>query len=272
MRFIRKCIMAAGSLLVFLGSAQAQSIKIGSDAVWAGGNDFQKGNRLSAQIANLPQAAIIQSLTFDVTVPSGNLILGIYDASGPGGGPGALKASTASFTPITGWNTANVAKPCRWPPATTGWPFCQAATVADPDPAPAGNCKYYSYSFAQPAEHIQRLASELHPRSLVVLRHVDGRPDRRRRKMRPNERAFHQRRSERLSAPAALRGRLRIPPWGAAVHGFGHATERMAAPTPHARLPLKRPCRSPAAQRQTGARLECFPSAAFRTGPRFARR
>ena len=129
MRFICRWIMAAGSLLVLLGSAQAQSIKIGSNAVWAGGNDSQKGNRLSAQVAYLPQAAIIQSLTFYVAVPSGNLILGIYDAGGPGGGPGALRASTASFTRSQAGTQPMWQSLCRWLPATTGWPFCRAAIV-----------------------------------------------------------------------------------------------------------------------------------------------
>jgi hypothetical protein len=148
MRFIRKCIMAAGSLLVFLGSAQAQSIKIGSNAVWAGGSDSQKGNRLSAQIAYLPQAAIIQSLTIYVFVPSGNLILGIYDAGGPGGGPGALKASTASFTPITGWNAANVVRPVSLAAGNYWLAFLPSSNSLGILTYPAGNCKYYSYGFA----------------------------------------------------------------------------------------------------------------------------
>ena len=46
-----------------------------------------------------------------MTQASGNLVLGIDDASGPNGGLGALKAQTNSFTPVTGWNTANVTAP-----------------------------------------------------------------------------------------------------------------------------------------------------------------
>ena len=83
MRFIRRCLMAASYILVFLGSAQAQSVTIGSNAVWSGGNDSANGNLLSAQIAKLSKAATVQSLSFYVTAASGNLILGIYDASGP---------------------------------------------------------------------------------------------------------------------------------------------------------------------------------------------
>ena len=102
MHFIRRCLMAASYILVFLGSAQAQSVTIGSNAVWSGGNDSANGNLLSAQIAKLPQAATVQSLSFYVTAASGNLIFGIYDATGPKGGPGALKVSTASFATKTG--------------------------------------------------------------------------------------------------------------------------------------------------------------------------
>ena len=70
--------------------------------------DSNNGNKLVAQRATLSQTATIQSLSFYVVTASGNLRLGIYDATGPGGGPGAKKAETASITPTTGWNTANV--------------------------------------------------------------------------------------------------------------------------------------------------------------------
>ena len=66
---------------------------------------------LWAQSTTLAQAATIQSLSFYVKAASGSLMLGIYDATGPNGGPGALKASTNSFTAVTGWNTANVTSP-----------------------------------------------------------------------------------------------------------------------------------------------------------------
>ena len=85
-----------------------------SNAVWSGA-DTDNGNLLLAQIAKLSQAATVQSLSFYVTAASGNLIFGIYDASGPNGGPGALKASTTSFAPKTGWNTAKVVTPVSLP-------------------------------------------------------------------------------------------------------------------------------------------------------------
>ncbi len=110
MRFIRKFVIIASYVLVFLGTAQAQSVTIGQATVLSSG-DNGNGNLLLAQSAKLAQAATIQSLSFYVTAASGNLILGIYDATGPNAGPGALKASTASFTTKTGWNTAKVVTP-----------------------------------------------------------------------------------------------------------------------------------------------------------------
>ena len=41
--------------------------------------------------------------------------LGIYDATGPNGGPGVLKAQTAAFTPVLGWNTRVVTTPVSIP-------------------------------------------------------------------------------------------------------------------------------------------------------------
>ena len=148
MRFIRRSLMAASYVLAFLGSAQAQSITIGSTTVWAGGNNSQNGNLLLAQVAKLSQAATVQSLSFYVTTASGNLILGIYDASGPSGGPGALKATTASFTPKTGWNTAKVVTPVSlavgsywlaYLPSSNALGFLKTNVT--------GNCKMYSYKF-----------------------------------------------------------------------------------------------------------------------------
>ena len=110
MRFIRRFVMIASYVLVFLGTAHAQSVTIGQTTVLSSG-DNGNANLLLAQSAKLAQAATIQSLSFYVTAASGNLILGIYDATGPNAGPGALKASTASFTTKTGWNTAKVVTP-----------------------------------------------------------------------------------------------------------------------------------------------------------------
>src|SRR5215469_182693 len=98
-------------------SALASTITIGETNVLSTG-DSGNGNLLAAQNATLSQPATIASLSFYVTQASGNLILGIYDASGPNGGPGALKAQTNSFAPVTGWNTVNVVSPVLLPAGT----------------------------------------------------------------------------------------------------------------------------------------------------------
>jgi hypothetical protein len=110
--------------------------------------DGQNANLLLAQVATLSEAATVQSLSFYVTAASGNLILGIYDATGPSGGPGALKASTASFAPKTGWNTAKVVTPVAlaagsywlaYLPSAGGLGFVKTNA--------SGNCAYYNYAF-----------------------------------------------------------------------------------------------------------------------------
>jgi len=78
-------------------------------------DDSNNGNLLLVQDVSLPQTATIQSLSFYINQASGNLRLGIYDATGAGGGPGALKAQTNSFVPVVGWNTANVITPVSLP-------------------------------------------------------------------------------------------------------------------------------------------------------------
>ena len=147
MRFIRTGLMAATCVLISLGAARAQSVTIGETAVLSAANS-QNGNLLLAQSAKLAQAATVQSLSFYVTAASGNLVLGIYDATGPNGGPGALKASTASFAPKTGWNTAKVAAPVSLA-AGTYWlaylPSSGALSFVKTNAS--GACAYYNYNF-----------------------------------------------------------------------------------------------------------------------------
>lgn len=73
--------------------------------------DNGNGNLLVAMQAALAQVATIQSLSFYIGTVSGGLRLGIYDATGAGANPGNLLAATAAFTPVAGWNTANVVTP-----------------------------------------------------------------------------------------------------------------------------------------------------------------
>lgn len=80
--------------------------------------DNGNGNLLLAQKATLTNEATLQSLSFYVTNASGNLRLGVYNATGPSGGPGQKIAETGSFVPVNGWNTQNVISPVTLNPGT----------------------------------------------------------------------------------------------------------------------------------------------------------
>jgi hypothetical protein len=80
-----------------------------------GSVDSGNGNLLVVQDATLSAAAVVQSLSFHAVNPAGQLRLGVYDATGPGGNPGALVAQTDAFTPTVGWNTVAVITPAQLP-------------------------------------------------------------------------------------------------------------------------------------------------------------
>jgi hypothetical protein len=80
--------------------------------------DSNNANYLCVQSATLSKTATLQSVTVYVAAASGTLRLGVYDATGPGGGPGALVAQTNQFTPGSGWNTQNVTTPLSLAPGT----------------------------------------------------------------------------------------------------------------------------------------------------------
>src|SRR5215472_14947982 len=151
MRIIRALLSTLIVLLLACGLTEpvrASSIAIGETNVLStadGGN----GNLLAAQNATLSQAATIESLSFYVTQASGNLILGIYDASGPNGGPGALKAQTNSFTPVVGWNTANVITPVSLPAGTYWLAYLPSSNSLSfvKGQTSGVSIRYYSYAF-----------------------------------------------------------------------------------------------------------------------------
>jgi hypothetical protein len=111
--------------------------------------DDGNGNLLVAQSATLPQTATLTSLSFDVTNAAGKLRLGIYDSTGPGGGPGTLKAQTAEITPVAGWNTANVTSPVSLPAGTYWLAYFPSdnnlAFLKTADASSSG--KYYSLAY-----------------------------------------------------------------------------------------------------------------------------
>jgi hypothetical protein len=93
------------------GAWPSQTFNIGETTITPTA-DSGNANLLIAQPVVLPAGGgTIQSLSFYVTTAAGQLYLGIYDATGPSGKPGALKATTAVFTPIVGWNTVPVTVP-----------------------------------------------------------------------------------------------------------------------------------------------------------------
>lgn len=92
--------------------------KLGESTILTG-PDSGNANALLAQSAVLPSTATLQSLSFYVATVSGQVRLGIYDATGLNGGPGAIKGQTAAFTPVVGWNTKTVTNVTL--PAGTYW-------------------------------------------------------------------------------------------------------------------------------------------------------
>ncbi len=107
---VAPAICQVSNLVVYTFTQAPPPITIGETNILAT-DDNGNGNLLVAQQATLSQTATIQSLSFYVSQVSGNLRLGLYDATGPGGGPGHKKTETNDITPVVGWNTVNVTSP-----------------------------------------------------------------------------------------------------------------------------------------------------------------
>ena len=109
--------------------------------------DSWNGNLLVAQRAKLERAATILSLSFYVTRASGRLRLGIFDATGPEGGPGTKIAETGEITPTVGWNEATV-NAAVYAPRGTYW---LAYLASDNNLAfvkqLSGQARYYRYPY-----------------------------------------------------------------------------------------------------------------------------
>jgi len=113
-------------------------------------NEFDccNGDLLLVQDAVLAQPGTLHSLSFYVTAAAGDLRLGIYDATGPGGNPGAKLAETNAATPVVGWNTVNLLTPVAlaagdywlaYLPSSNGLEFRADRSI--------GTFKYYAYPF-----------------------------------------------------------------------------------------------------------------------------
>lgn len=127
-------------------SITAAPLTIGETAI-LGSNDSGNGNLLVTQQVDLGRLATLQSMSFYVTSASGRLRLGVYDATGSGGGPGQLKAQTAEFTPTAGWNTVNVVAPVSLPAGTYWLAYLPSSNSLAFKVTSSGSSKYYGYTY-----------------------------------------------------------------------------------------------------------------------------
>jgi hypothetical protein len=132
----------------FYGTVTSGGSTLGDTTIEAG-NDNGNANTLLAYQATLAQGGTAQSMSFYASnAAGGNLRMGIYDATGPGGGPGAKLAETNSIVLTTGWNGANLITPVALS-AGTYW----LAHLPDnsgtnyPAERTTGSCKGYSFTF-----------------------------------------------------------------------------------------------------------------------------
>lgn len=123
----------------------ASLLRIGETNI-LGTDDSGNGNLLIAQQAILPQNATVQSLSFYVASAGGQLRLGIYDDAG--GRPGTLRAQTAAFTPIVGWNTQNVITSVALPAGTYWLAYLAQSNNLHFRVGSSGSAWGYGYAFS----------------------------------------------------------------------------------------------------------------------------
>lgn len=80
------------------------------------GSHSNDSTHLFAEKVSIGNDSMIQSLSIHVKTAAGTMTMGVYADNG--GVPGALMASTASFTPVVGWNTVAVSTPTVLPYGT----------------------------------------------------------------------------------------------------------------------------------------------------------
>jgi hypothetical protein len=130
---------SAGAMLT-IGWTPATTPTFGA-AVGAGFLNASGG--LASGGAALPLSAMVNSLSVYATTAAGNIILGIYDDTGPGGQPGNLKAKTASTAVVGGWNTIPVITPVALS-AGTYWLMIAADTNSSVFGNGTGTVGHYS--------------------------------------------------------------------------------------------------------------------------------
>ncbi|MCC7000691.1 MAG: PKD domain-containing protein [Gemmatimonadaceae bacterium] len=109
--------------------------------------DGGNGDLLVAMQAAVPQGGTLQSLSFYITNAAGQLRLGVYDASGPNGGPGALVATTNAFTPVVGWNTVPSTTAVTLPAGTYWLAYLASSSSLQFLMTPNGSGRWYSVPF-----------------------------------------------------------------------------------------------------------------------------
>ena len=151
---MKKLLVAACLLVMSHGFGLAQStITIGDTNIEAAADGDKRSLLLAQQVA-LSQTATIHSLSFYVMAAHGELRLGIYDASGPGGAPGVRKAQTHSFAPQVGWNTHHVITPVSLAPGNYWLAYLPSGNkLGFVKQNNSGNCWYIKSDFNQVLPH-----------------------------------------------------------------------------------------------------------------------
>lgn len=142
-----RTLFALISVLVGVASASTQ-INMGEKSVLPT-TDSGNGNLLLAQAATLSQPATLKSLSFYVVRASGSLYLGVYDSTGPNGGPGNRVATTAAFTPVSGWNTAPVVSPIALAAGKYWLAYLPSSNALQFKVNTIGNFAHYKFYFGQ---------------------------------------------------------------------------------------------------------------------------
>src|SRR5881394_2570439 len=93
------------SLPLTITFQQPASITLGETTILPTADGANAGVLVADGPYALAQPSTLQSLSAYAATAAGHVRLGIYDATGTGGGPGALVAQTNSFVPVAGWNT-----------------------------------------------------------------------------------------------------------------------------------------------------------------------
>ena len=128
MRFIRECLMAASYVLVFLGSAQAQSVTIGERrAVGRRLPERQSSVGPNAQARpdrNHPEPVLLCHRRERKPDPRASMT-----PPAPTAGPARSKPRPPALPQRQAGIRPRSSRLSHWPPATTGWPICQAAML-----------------------------------------------------------------------------------------------------------------------------------------------